>query len=205
MDKKQIAAGAVVALVVAAGVSYLLRPAATVQVVERVVERVASVVGPESTQEERCIGTLCVFDKVGGCFTSSSTLFAFQNPWRATSTWSLAEVSIGRAPGTAAGLHVSTSTNTATGTGPGLITGVSIQGLTGIIRSGFITGTTSVNSGQGRALDMMGNAVYNPGTTTRSVMIGPDDFIVGVATGTITDIVNNTGFQCNYHLRFEKL
>ena len=110
---------------------------------------------------------------------------------------------------TSIGINVGTSTNTgpvaanagAIVRGPHLIEGVAVGTGLGYIRSGMVTASSSMAG----LADLLIGVGLNPGTTTRQVIIGPDEYVVGYATGSTNGVTNtNNAFTGNFMLKFER-
>lgn len=208
---------AIIVAVVALGVVYFA-PTPVKEVVREVVkEQFGAVPGPELTSEIFCFGGVCNWRKAGGCYDATTTLFAIQNPFRATSTWISAFVEItGGASSGPIGITVATSTNTGAAStsdpdtdypGWGLIDGVSIaQAAFGFIRSGGVFATTTAQNVSFNGPNYPHGFGLSPGTTTHQVVLGPDDYIVGHATGTgVSSLVPATNpFSCEYGIEFQR-
>ena len=202
MNYKNIVVSAGVALlVVVLGFAYFGQPS----------PKVGSVVSSETLDERVCSGGVCTWNKAGAFNDATTTLFAIQNPFRATSTWTLAVTDITGESTTSIGINVGTSTNTgpvATNVGsivrgPHLIEGVAVGTGLGYIRSGMVMASSSL-AGLADISPMLGVGL-NPGTTTQQVVIGPDEYVVGYATGSTNGVTNtNNAFTGNFSLKFER-
>src|SRR3990167_244090 len=138
MNYKNIVVSAGVALLmVVLGFAYFGQP----------LPRVGSVVSSDALDERVCQGGVCTWNKAGGFNDATTTLFAIQNPFQATSTWTLAVIDVTGESTTSIGINVGTSTNTgpvaanagAIVRGPHLIEGVAVGTGLGYIRSGMVT------------------------------------------------------------------
>ena len=153
----------------------------------------------------------------GSCNDASTTLFAVINPFKATSTWDLAQLYVsGAASSGPIGITVATSTNTgaasSTGSGGsvrfpgwGLIYAATVPiGEHGYIRSGLTFGTSTAQNSAFLGPNYPRGSAISSGTTTSGVVIGPEEYIVGHASGTgVSSIVPSAnGFACEYKLRF---
>jgi len=207
MEKlKTVGVGALVALVVALGVTYFNIPGT--QIVREVIkEQLGSVVGPESTFDYTCVGGFCTYNRVGSCNDATSTLFTVQNPAKATSTWTLAIVDVTGSATTTDPYFISVATSTNTGpastTGWGLISSARVAGnVAAYVRSGTVVATSTTGI-TGQAFNT--GSGLNPGTTTQRIVLGADEYVVGYATGSVDSIVGGTNnFACNYVLQFER-
>ena len=210
MKNNLLVSGGVALLVVVLGLVFFGQSS----VIERITDRVGSVVSSDALDERVCQGGVCTWDKAGAFNDASTTLFAIQNPFRATSTWTMAVVDVTGESTTSVGINVGTSTNTGpvhiSGTtaggyrGPHLIEGVVVGTGLGYIRSGTVFATSS---GLYFAADNQPSVGVglNPGTTTRSVIIGPNEYVVGYATGSTNGVTNtNNAFTGNFSLKFER-
>lgn len=182
---------------------------------EVIKEGYGSVVSSESLDETVCSGGVCTVTKSGDFQDATTTLFAVQNPRRATSTVTLVTVDITRAATTAIGINVGSSTvrgpvHTAGGAagaadyrGPHLIEGVALAaGAQGYIRSGVLLASSSIMGIQ-EVAPMLGVGL-NPGTTTKSFTIGPDEWVIGYATGSTAGVTNtNNNFAGRFSVKFE--
>lgn len=95
INKQNLVVSALVALVVALGVTYFLNPEANIgrEIVREIKEQVgATPTISDISNGPICIEGYCEWPKAGACNNASSTIFGIQNPFGATSTVSMVRV-----------------------------------------------------------------------------------------------------------------
>lgn len=129
-----------------------------------------------------------------GIYAGSSTLFAVANPFNATSTVTVQVVS-GMGQATSSSLLVGTSTAS---------TGYSTANLTNV----FINATVATNTPFWISGGIqLGSAGYNTAGsgTTRTIVIGPNEFVGAFSTSTATGggaVAYVPGLTCSYKLDY---
>lgn len=134
------------------------------------------------------------------CNTGTSTLFAVQNPFAATSTAQLVRMQVG-GNATTSSLLVGTST----GSGPSSSASVSASLVSST--NGIATGTTQwAASGN---LSYSGNGFINGAATNEFILVKPTEWVVAFSTSTATGAgaagYSPTESTCNYKLLWEAL
>lgn len=211
MDVKNVLISAGVALLaVVLGLAFLGQP--SVQVIKETVEKLGAFPGPSITGDYLSVGGIAAYYRSGSCNDATSTLFTIQNPFRATSTWTYAEVEVTKAATSSAtifgsyGISVATSTVTGPASSTiGLIQSAPFANATiGSVRSGT-TFATSTQFAAFQSLFKAGTGTSS-GTTTLAIVMGPDEYVIGYATGTLNAIMDvGNEFACKWGLKFERL
>ena len=136
---------------------------------------------------------------VGSCSTATSTIFAIQNPYAATSTVTFFNIS---------GLVAQTSDIiVGTSTVPGGMTATSTLNVTGIggllgmaaVATGNFYTVAGLKVGPGTGYTTSGNGGY---ASNAGVVVGPKEYLVGLATSTA--VTGGTGVtSCTYKAQWD--
>lgn len=179
MDIQKIVIGAVAVLALAVGSLAAFRapvPADNTQ-------NFGALTGPAINSPWISIGGIPEWYSKGSCSTASSTIFAVQNPWSATSTVEYVSL-VGTEGATTTDILVATSTTNAPATG---LNSTSTLGANVINLAAITNGTNfstlagfTIGPGKGYA-----SPKSIPGSTSvGEFMVGPSEYVLGFSTST---------------------
>ena len=209
---KLVVISIVTALAVAVGVTYFA-PTKTETVREiKEIKELGAIPGNSVDSQRFCIGGVCKDYSSGTCYNSTTTFFSLRPPSRATSTIESIKLYGNNGTTTFYG-RVGTSTSPSINTFlTNQLSPTFMQFVVSTSTGFYIQDRTFAGAGPTSTLSSFSNATTSG--FTGKFIVGPDEFLVGAATGTVAShnatamqgLTNtNNEFDCDYSVEWSAL